>query len=215
VAPDSQRLAYLSDCAAGAHGQEGRLCRPTSTPRARRVRDGWPGSTAFAQALRWSGDGKALAFLYVEGGTRRGSALAAAKPQTGEVGVEGVEVQRVAWLASDGGAPKMLTPADRHVYEILARAGRPAARVRWRASARRQQLVDAKLYAQAVAPGATSRVLLDPNVAGTALYRMQVALPRWSPDGNTIAFIGGLMSDQGNTAATFTSCRRRVAVPST
>src|SRR5439155_20434897 len=28
---------------------------------------------------------------------------------------------------------------------------------------------------------------------------MQIAVPRWSPDGKTIAFIGGLMSDQGVT----------------
>ena len=26
---------------------------------------------------------------------------------------------------------------------------------------------------------------------------MQIAVPRWSPDGRTIAFIGGLMSDEG------------------
>jgi dipeptidyl aminopeptidase/acylaminoacyl peptidase len=29
------------------------------------------------------------------------------------------------------------------------------------------------------------------------LHGLQIALPRWSPDGKTIAFIGGLMSDQG------------------
>ena len=28
---------------------------------------------------------------------------------------------------------------------------------------------------------------------------MQIAVPRWSPDGQTIAFIGGLMSDEGVT----------------
>ena len=27
---------------------------------------------------------------------------------------------------------------------------------------------------------------------------MQIAVPRWSPDGKTIAFIGGLMSDEGS-----------------
>jgi dipeptidyl aminopeptidase/acylaminoacyl peptidase len=34
-----------------------------------------------------------------------------------------------------------------------------------------------------------AREILDP--------KMQVAAPRWSPDGRTIAFIGGLMSDEG------------------
>jgi hypothetical protein len=28
---------------------------------------------------------------------------------------------------------------------------------------------------------------------------VQIAVPRWSPDGKKIAFIGGLMSDQGST----------------
>ena len=31
------------------------------------------------------------------------------------------------------------------------------------------------------------------------LHGLQIAVPRWSPDGKQIAFIGGLMSDQGAT----------------
>jgi dipeptidyl aminopeptidase/acylaminoacyl peptidase len=31
------------------------------------------------------------------------------------------------------------------------------------------------------------------------LHGLQIAVPRWSPDGKAIAFIGGLMSDQGPT----------------
>ena len=33
------------------------------------------------------------------------------------------------------------------------------------------------------------------------LYKpeQQIAAPRWSPDGRSIAFIGGLMSDEGST----------------
>ena len=31
------------------------------------------------------------------------------------------------------------------------------------------------------------------------LHGLQIAVPRWSPDGKQIAFIGGLMSDQGST----------------
>jgi dipeptidyl aminopeptidase/acylaminoacyl peptidase len=34
---------------------------------------------------------------------------------------------------------------------------------------------------------------------GGALHGLQIAVPRWSPDGQAIAFIGGLMSDQGST----------------
>jgi dipeptidyl aminopeptidase/acylaminoacyl peptidase len=31
------------------------------------------------------------------------------------------------------------------------------------------------------------------------MHGLQMAVPRWSPDGSKIAFIGGLMSDQGST----------------
>jgi len=36
-----------------------------------------------------------------------------------------------------------------------------------------------------------TKSILDP--------KMQIAVSRWSPDGRTIAFIGGLMSDEGVT----------------
>ena len=199
-APDSRQLAYLSDCAANAHGQKDVYVADVASSGAGTARSHRLASLhGIAQALRWSGDGKALAFLYVENGTRRASALAAAKPQTGEIGVEGLEVQRVAWLPVDVNAPRLITPADRYVYEFalspddsrLAYVGAPApGDNNWWI---------ARLYAQAVEPGAAGRVLVDPTVAGTPLHQLQVALPRWSPDGKTIAFIGGLMSDQGNT----------------
>ena len=32
-----------------------------------------------------------------------------------------------------------------------------------------------------------------------SLHGLQIAVPRWSPDGKQIAFIGGLMCDQGST----------------
>jgi dipeptidyl aminopeptidase/acylaminoacyl peptidase len=197
-APDSRRIAYLSDCATDARGQKDvhvadiDVAGAVHSHRMARLH-------GVAQALRWSGDGKALLFLYVENGTRRASALAAAKPQTGEVGVEGLEVQRVAWLAEDGTTPQLLTPADRYVYEFaLAPDNRQLAYVGAPAPGDNNWWI-AKLYAQSVEAGAASRVLVDPAVAGTPLHGLQLALPRWSPDGRRIAFIGGLMSDQGNT----------------
>jgi dipeptidyl aminopeptidase/acylaminoacyl peptidase len=42
-------------------------------------------------------------------------------------------------------------------------------------------------------------VILSPADISGALHGLQIALPRWSPDGKSIAFIGGLMSDQGVT----------------
>ncbi len=46
--------------------------------------------------------------------------------------------------------------------------------------------------------GAAKAVLAPAEVSG-ALHGLQIAVPRWSPDGKAIAFIGGLMSDQGST----------------
>jgi dipeptidyl aminopeptidase/acylaminoacyl peptidase len=41
-----------------------------------------------------------------------------------------------------------------------------------------------------------SAILAPSDISGP-LHGLQIALPRWSPDGKSIAFIGGLMSDQG------------------
>jgi dipeptidyl aminopeptidase/acylaminoacyl peptidase len=41
-----------------------------------------------------------------------------------------------------------------------------------------------------------SAILSPADVSGP-LHGLQIAVPRWSPDGKTIAFIAGLMSDQG------------------
>ncbi len=41
--------------------------------------------------------------------------------------------------------------------------------------------------------------VVDPQKISGALHGLQMAVPRWSPDGKHIAFIGGLMSDQGST----------------
>ena len=46
---------------------------------------------------------------------------------------------------------------------------------------------------------AQPRSVFDPNTTSTALHGLQIAVPRFSPDGAHIAFIGGLMSDQGST----------------
>ena len=41
--------------------------------------------------------------------------------------------------------------------------------------------------------------ILDPANTPGPLHGLQIAVPRWSPDDKQIAFIGGLMSDQGAT----------------
>ena len=47
--------------------------------------------------------------------------------------------------------------------------------------------------------GLLGPTLSDPEQLSGPLHGLQIAVPRFSPDGKQIAFIGGLMSDQGST----------------
>ncbi|MBU6246535.1 MAG: S9 family peptidase [Xanthomonadaceae bacterium] len=207
-APDSRHLAFLSTCASvgASQGHPAVVVADTgesTTPQKLAMLDG------YAHALRWSPDGHRLGFLYVEGATRAASALAAAKPAAGEIGVDGLEVQRVAAVPARGGAVQMLTPAPSYVYEFSwSPDSRQLAYVAAPAPGDNNWWI-AKLYAQQATAGAKPRVLVDTRTVEGPLHGLQMALPRWSPDGSRIVFIGGLMSDQGATGGDL------YAVPST
>ncbi len=194
--PDSTRLAYLSNCADPKHKTRHVMLANLGShgaPVSLTALDG------YAHALRFAPDGRRIGFLYVAGSNRRTGATAAAKTQTGVISGGDMAVQRVASVAVGGATPQELTPADRYVYEFS-----------WSPDARRIAYVGApapgdnnwwiaQLYVQQAEPGARSRSVVDPNTVKGPLHGLQLALPRWSPDGSRLAFIGGLMSDQGAT----------------
>jgi len=148
----------------------------------------------------------------VEGATRPSGALAAEKPPSGVIGVEGLEVQRVAAVDVASGQLTQITPEKLHVFEfdwspdsskLAYVAAAPPGENNWWV---------AKLYTQAVETlheqmssaqrdegFGSPTVILDPPTVAGPLHGLQIAVPRWSQDGTQIAFIGGLMSDQGST----------------
>ncbi len=194
-APDAKSLAFFSDCGKPGEQADLYLSRLDGTP-ARRLTElrGYVNQPAF------SPDGTKIAFLYVEGATRPAGALAAMKPPSGIIGEDGVEIQRVAVSAVDPAspeAPEQVTPANLHVYEfdwspdskgLAYVAGNPPGENNWWV---------AKLYTQSL--GKAPKAIFAPADEPGPLHGMQIAVPRWSPDGKSIAFIGGLMSDQGST----------------
>jgi dipeptidyl aminopeptidase/acylaminoacyl peptidase len=146
----------------------------------------------------WAPDGKSIAFLFVENATRHAGALDAMPPWNGVIGEDGVEIQRVYSVDVVDAAGRWLTPDRLHVYEfswapdskqIAFIAANPPGENTWWI---------AKLYAEPIS-GDDPRVILDPVTVPGPLHGLQIAVPRWSPDGKRLCFIGGLMSDQGST----------------
>jgi dipeptidyl aminopeptidase/acylaminoacyl peptidase len=138
-----------------------------------------------ANTIRWSPDGTRIALLATFGAHKKIGATEAGAALVGEIGEHNDE-QRIAVVSAQGGKLKPVSPADTYIYEL-------------------DWMPDSKGFAVTAAKGNGDNnwwiATLDYVDAATGTMRtiaspnMQIELPRVSPDGKTVAFIGGLMSD--------------------
>jgi len=195
--PDGGTLAFLSACGdgTGPSRQAQIFVWSRKSGQARQLTH----LSGEIQAITWSPDARSIGFLFVENATRSAGALAAMKPWSGVVGEDGVEIQRVAVARATTGDVTQVTPPNLHVYEfdwapnskeLTYVAANPPGENNWWV---------AQLYTQEVGGAAQPRSILNTSSVAGELDGLQIANPRFSPDGKRIVFIGGLMSDQGST----------------
>lgn len=146
-----------------------------------------------AQTPRFSPDGRRIALLVTIGAAKESGATQAGVRQIGEIG-ERSDEQRLAVFNRTGApvaaaAVKPLSPADRYIYEYdWAPDGRTLAVTSALGNGDNNWWV-ATLDAVDAQSGA---------VRSIAKPATQLNMPRVSPDGRTVAYIGGLMSDFGS-----------------
>jgi dipeptidyl aminopeptidase/acylaminoacyl peptidase len=135
---------------------------------------------------RWSADGATLGFLATIDAAKETGATMPGVRQVGVIG-EKNDSRRIATVPSTGGTPRLISPEGTFVYEYdwtpdgLGFVGTAAEgngdNQWWVASLRAFPIKGAM------------RTIAAP--------KMQMKFPRVSPDGRSVAFLGGLMSDFG------------------
>ncbi len=192
---DGKNLAFLSDCSSRDQMQlflaDVTQTDSTAAPASSRASKRLTNLVGYLSRPKWSPDGKTIAMLFVDHARRAPSPLAAGNARTGVIDdLRQLECQRIALVETASGKTRMLTPPKLTVFEfdwspdsrrIAYTAAPPPGDDNW---------YIAQLYTQSVS-----------EVEGQSIYRpkFQIALPRWSPGGENIAFITGLMSDEGAT----------------
>lgn len=141
-----------------------------------------------ANTARWSPDGQSLALLATLGARKETGAVAPGARLVGEIGTN-EDAQRIATIPAAGGTLKLLSPDDTFIYEYdWTPDGKGFVATGAKGNGDNNWWV-AKLAHVDAATGAL-RVIASPST--------QLNLPRVSPDGQTVVYVGGLMSDFGS-----------------
>ncbi len=186
--PDGKKIAFLSDAQTSGNLQIF-ICDASTgkliTQKALTHFDG------YVSHLQWSPDGKFLSVLFVDKASREPSPMAAENKTTGIIdSAINLNMQRIAVINPSTNQTQIITPEQLYVFEydwspdsksFAFTAAPPPGDDNW---------YIAKLYTQNISDKDTV-CIYKPN--------FQIASPRWSPDRKYIAFIEGLMSDQGGT----------------
>jgi dipeptidyl aminopeptidase/acylaminoacyl peptidase len=182
--PDSKQIAFLSD--AGNPGQPQLYVVSAGAGSPRKLTS----VKGFLALPGWSPDGKTIAFLFTENAERAAGPLVAEKAQTGVI-KEAVTEQRLALIDAAGGKVRQISPADMYVYEYAwSPDGKSFVTTAAHGNGDDNWYV-AQIYTILAAGGEMKSIYTPP-------IDSQIAVPAWSPDGKSVAFISGIMSDEGS-----------------
>lgn len=139
----------------------------------------------FVQTPRFSPDGSELAVLFIEGMPRMAGPLEPMTPLAGVID-EKIYEERITTINLATGAVKQVSPDDMYVYEYdWLPDGSGWAAVAAHGSGDNNWWI-ARLYRADAQTGAMKEIYKP---------KLQIEVPHVSPDGKSVAFIEGLMSD--------------------